>query len=67
MRAGQEMKNGKVYGCHVDLTNDDEPDGCVVDTGDHGDCIYGFTPSGRERRSKWTCKHWKPVTAKEQS
>jgi len=65
MKAGQEMKNGKVYGCHVELSDDEDPDGCVIDAGDNGYCIYAKTPSGRERKSKWTCQYWKQVKEKQ--
>ena len=58
---GQEIKDGKTYGCHIDLLDGDEPDGCVLDYGAPDDCTMGRTPSGRARRSKWTCKYWKDV------
>lgn len=57
-----DVKNGKCYGCHVDLAPDEQPDGCVVDYGAHSDCMYATFASGRKRRSKWTCEHWLPIT-----
>jgi hypothetical protein len=55
-----DVKGGKVFGCHVDLADDEEPDGCVIEYGGHDDCIYAKFPSGRLRTSKWDCPHWKP-------
>lgn len=60
-------KNGKVYGCHVDLGPNEDPDGCVIDFGAHADCIYAKTSTGRDRRSKWACHHWKPFKDAEPS
>lgn len=56
-----DVKDGVLYGCHIELLDGEEPDGCVIDYGVHMDCIYGLTPSGRPRKSKWTCRYWKPV------
>lgn len=56
-------KNGVLFGCHVDLADDEEPDGCVIDYGEPLDCVFGFFAHGRPRRSKWTCKYWRPVDA----
>lgn len=42
-------KDGKVYGCHVDLNDDEMPDGCVIDYGWPEDCTYARFPSGRDR------------------
>lgn len=57
---GRITRDGTTYGCHVELSGDDEPDGCVIDYCP-GDCIFAILPSGRIRKSRWTCKHWKPV------
>lgn len=61
----ENIKNGKAYGCHVDLGPNEEPDGCVVDYGDHADCIYATTKTGGKRRSKWGCPFWKPIKKEE--
>lgn len=61
IRPGQEVRNGFVYGCHCELDLGDHPDGCVVDYGAYGDCTHAVLPSGRLRKSKWTCPHWKKV------
>lgn len=54
------IKDGKVYGCHVDLGPGERPDDCVIDYDAHSDCVYAKTTTGRRRRSKWGCKYWKP-------
>jgi hypothetical protein len=56
-------KNGVRYGCHVDLLDGEEPDGCGVDFGAYEDCTYGTYKDGKPRRTKWTCKYWRPVSA----
>ena len=58
-------RNGKRFGCHCDTSDDDEIDGCVIDTDYASSCLYATLPSGRVRRSKWTCEYWKPMPAKE--
>ena len=60
---GQKVRNGVSYGCRVDLSEGEEPDGCVLDYGSHGDCAYAVFASGRKRTSVWTCRHWRPVEA----
>ena len=57
---GQITRNGKTYGCHVDLSDDEEPDGCVIDYR-HADCAFGTYASGNRRKTRWTCRYWKPV------
>ena len=42
------------YGCHVDLEPGQEPDGCVIDTGDLFNCIYA-KPNMRKEQ----CEYWK--------
>lgn len=54
------VKNGVTYGCHIDLSPGERPDGCVLDYGCPSDCIMGTTASGRDRKSKWGCPYWKP-------
>lgn len=56
MKEGQEEKDGKVYGCHIDLFDGQEPDGCVKDYGCDDYCIYAS-----RCESKWDCKYWRPV------
>lgn len=51
------------HGCHVDLAPGQHPDGCVLDYGVPQDCDYGVFPSGRVRRSKKTCPHWRKIDA----
>ena len=53
--------SGVKYGCHVDLADDEQPDGCVIEYGGHRDCIYATFPSGRLRRTPRTCRFWKPI------
>lgn len=45
------------YGCHVDLEPGQEPDDCVIDTGDLFNCIYA-----KESMRKEQCKYWKICT-----
>jgi hypothetical protein len=51
------------YGCHADLAPGEHPDGCVLDYGSPRDCDFGVFPSGRVRRSKKTCPHWRKLDA----
>ena len=44
-----------LYGCHVELLEGDEPDGCVLDYGAPTECLHA-----RGRRTKWTCPYWRP-------
>lgn len=62
---GQELRDGKNYGCHVDLNPGEQPDGCVLDYDAPSDCVYAIHGNGRVRKSKWTCEHWKPVEEQE--
>ncbi len=48
------------YGCHVELDPGAEPDGCVIDTGDHYDCIHAKPGMIKEQ-----CKYWRIVTTKQ--
>lgn len=65
--SGQKEKNGILYGCHVDLSPGEEPDGCVIEYGSHGDCVFAVHESGRKRKSMWTCRHWRPVKTTEKA
>lgn len=58
---GMISRDGILYGCHIDLADGDEPDGCVIMYGAPGDCIFGTLASGRSRRSPFTCKYWRKV------
>lgn len=44
------------YGCHCDLEEGMEPDGCVLDYGKPDECVYA-----RLRGSKDKCEYWKPI------
>lgn len=61
LMSGRIVRNGVEYGCHCEAVDTREIDGCVIDDGRPDDCNYGRFPSGRARRSQWTCKFWKPV------
>ena len=45
------------YGCHVELAQGADPDGCVIDTGDLHDCVYA-----KEGMRKEQCEYWRIVT-----
>ena len=45
------------YGCHVDLEEGQEPDGCVIDTNNHHDCIYA-----KDGMRKEQCEYWRICT-----
>ena len=42
------------YGCHCDLEDSMEPDGCVIDEGRHQDCIYAKKGMRKEQ-----CEYWR--------
>lgn len=44
------------YGCHVDLFDGAEPDGCVIDEGNLHDCIHA-----KEGMRKEQCEYWRIV------
>lgn len=44
---------GKKYGCHCDLEDGMEPDGCVIDTDERHHCIYATHIDVKEQ-----CKYW---------
>lgn len=52
----EAQQRGIRYGCHLELEEGMEPDGCVKDCGDEGGCIYA-----RRHRSREACKYWMPV------
>lgn len=47
---------GKVYGCHCDLEEGMEPDGCVIDSGERHHCIYAKDISVKEQ-----CEYWRVI------
>lgn len=51
------------HGCHVDLEEGMEPDGCVLDEGSPHKCIYANRLL-REGKSKTACEYWKPIEVK---
>jgi hypothetical protein len=58
LESGCVQRDGVTYGCHVD---GEGPDGCVLSYGSPRDCNHAIFLSGRERRSRWTCPHWRKV------
>lgn len=58
--SGRVIRDGVEYGCHCDLCDDEDADGCVIDYGSHEDCMFAFI-NGKKRRSRWTCAEWKRV------
>jgi hypothetical protein len=54
----REALDGGVYRCHADVFDDEVPDACVLDTGDHNDCMYA-RKHGMEARK--FCGSWKPL------
>lgn len=46
------------FGCHCDLNPGEEPDDCVVNTGEHDDCVYA-----RKGMKPEACPYWKPISA----
>ena len=51
------------HGCHVDLEDGVEPDGCVLDEGKPMNCIYAMRLH-REGKDKTACEYWKPIEVK---
>ena len=51
------------HGCHVDLDDDMEPDGCVLDEGSPHTCVYADRLL-REGKNKTACNYWKPIEVK---
>lgn len=49
----QRSEQEHLYGCSVDLAEDETPDGCVLDYGAPEECIHAS-----KRRIKWTCPYW---------
>lgn len=53
-----EQANGVAYGCHVELEDGQEADGCVKDYGCDGDCVHAPRHKSREG-----CPFWRRKTA----
>lgn len=49
---------GKAYGCHCDIDEGVEPDGCVIDSGERHYCIYAKNISVKER-----CEYWRVIAS----
>lgn len=49
---------GKAYGCHCDLDDGMEPDGCVIDSGERHNCIYAKNISVKEQ-----CEYWRVIAS----
>ena len=45
-----------VYGCHVDLYDDQTPDDCVINTGETWACIFAD-----KDMLPCECEHWKKI------
>ena len=56
-------RKGVKYGCHVELEPGQEPDSCVIDSGDIEDCIHAerLTKQGKGRND---CEYWRPIMMK---
>lgn len=48
--------DGIKYGCHCDLEEGMEPDGCVINEGKISDCIYAKKDMRPEH-----CSYWRPI------
>lgn len=48
------------YGCHADLDDGMEPDGCVLDEKRACDCVYAGILE-KAGKGKHECDHWKPI------
>lgn len=54
----QKREPGKRYGCHCDLDEGMEPDGCVIDEGSPHHCIYAKHISAKEQ-----CEYWRVIAS----
>lgn len=52
----EAQAQGIRYGCHIDLAEDEEPDGCVKDYGVDSDCTYA-----KKHRTREGCIYWRRV------
>ena len=53
VKASERAANEHLYGCCVELADDEFPDDCVLEYGAPGDCIHAL-----RRKVKWTCPYW---------
>ena len=44
------------FGCHADLDEGQEPDGCVIDEGKPQNCTYAH-----RYKDKTECAYWRPI------
>jgi len=63
LRAALEQPEQGPHGCHCDLEEGMEPDGCVLDEGRPEHCIYAGSLL-REGKDKTACEYWKPIEVK---
>lgn len=47
------------WGCHCDIEEGMEPDGCVLDEGTPQNCVYARTAGIKAK-----CEYWRPVEFK---
>jgi hypothetical protein len=45
------------YGCYLEVEQDEQPDGCVIDEGKHWECNHA-----KEGMRKEQCKYWRIIT-----
>ena len=60
-RAFDQLGSTAKWGCHCELEEGQDPDGCVLDEGRPQDCTYA-----RKEMRKTECSYWRPVTFKPQ-
>lgn len=51
-----KYRDSPKYGCHCDLEDHMEPDGCVIDIGNLNDCVYA-----KRYKSKEQCQYWRTI------
>jgi len=57
--AFDELGSDARWGCHCDLEPGMEPDGCVIDDGRSGDCVYASKNAVKQQ-----CEYWRPIQIK---
>ncbi len=50
------QSQGVKFGCHIEIADGEEPDGCVKDWGDENGCVYASRHKTREG-----CRYWQMV------
>lgn len=58
-KAYDALGSGLKFGCHCDLEEGMEPDGCVIDEGLLRNCVYAKPNMVKEQ-----CEYWKPIKLK---